>query len=202
MSGRAADVSRYPTVEFMLHAVAAWIGKIRMANGIRDELGKCSAEEKKQIAKDLGIPVEDLRRLVAKGPLRRTLCRKCYRHFPSTRECWRAPIPRSCGTCNERAPFATIKACVNANSPRVPPLEISVSSVPTLIRWTHFMNGSRPRYAVEIATVESAGRTIPTPTTVTIRRSPQSRCRTERPMSEPNAGLSKQRPAILSKDVM
>ena len=69
MSGRAADVSRCPTVEFMLHAVAAWIGKIRMANGIRDELGRCSADEKKQIAKDLGIPVEDLRRLVAKGPV-------------------------------------------------------------------------------------------------------------------------------------
>src|SRR5262249_48596837 len=58
----------------------------------------------------------------------------------------------------ERAPFATIKACVNANSPSIQPLEISVSSVPTLIRWTHFINGPRPRYAVEIATVEvSAG---------------------------------------------
>jgi hypothetical protein len=69
MSGRAADVSRYPTVEFMVHVIAAWIDKIRTMNGLRDELGKCSAEEKRQLAKDLGIPVEDLRSLVAKGPV-------------------------------------------------------------------------------------------------------------------------------------
>jgi hypothetical protein len=32
-------------------------------------LGKCSPEEARQIAKDLGIPVEDLRRLVTKAPV-------------------------------------------------------------------------------------------------------------------------------------
>jgi len=69
MSGRAADVSRYPSVEFVLHAVAGWIDKFRMMNGMRDELGKCSPEEARQIAKDLGIPVEDLRRLVTKAPV-------------------------------------------------------------------------------------------------------------------------------------
>jgi hypothetical protein len=67
MSGRAADVSRYPSVELVLYAVAGWIDKFRMMNRIRDELGKCSPEEARQIAKDLGIAVEDLRRLVRKG---------------------------------------------------------------------------------------------------------------------------------------
>ena len=69
MSGRAADMSRYPSVEFVLHAVAGWIEKIRTMNGLRNELGKCSPEEARQIAKDLGIAAEDLRRLVTKGPI-------------------------------------------------------------------------------------------------------------------------------------
>ena len=67
MSGRAADVSRYPRFELVLYAVAGWIDKFRMMNRTRDELGKCSPEEARQIAKDLGIAVEDLRRLVRKG---------------------------------------------------------------------------------------------------------------------------------------
>ena len=68
MSGRAADVSRYPSVEFVLHVVAGWIDRFRMMNGMHNELGKCSPEETRQIAKDLGIPVEDLRHLVTMGP--------------------------------------------------------------------------------------------------------------------------------------
>jgi hypothetical protein len=136
MSGRAADVSRYPSVEFVLHAVAGWIDKFRMMNGMRDELGKCSPEEARQIAKDLGIPVEELRRLVTKAPLQRMPCRKCCRHFPWTHERWRTPIPRLCGTCSERASFAITKACVNASSPRALPLSIFVSSALTLIHST------------------------------------------------------------------
>src|SRR5262245_5688472 len=69
MSERAAGVSRYPTVEFVVHAVAAWIDRFRKMTEIRNELGKCGPEEARQIAKDLGIPVEDLRRLVTKGPV-------------------------------------------------------------------------------------------------------------------------------------
>ena len=69
MSGRAADMSRYPGVEFVLDAIARWIEKFRTMNGLRNELGKCSPEEVRQIAKDLGIAVEDLRRLVTKGPI-------------------------------------------------------------------------------------------------------------------------------------
>lgn len=66
MSGREAEGSRYPTVEFVLHAVAGWVNKHRV-NGMRDELGQCSPEDTKQIAKDLGVPVGDLQALSTKG---------------------------------------------------------------------------------------------------------------------------------------
>lgn len=65
MPGREADELRYPTVEFVLHAVAAWINKHRV-NGVRNELGQCTPEDAMQIAKDLGIPVGDLQGLTAK----------------------------------------------------------------------------------------------------------------------------------------
>jgi hypothetical protein len=68
MSGRAADMSRYPGVEFVLDAVARWIEEFRTMKRLRDELGKCSPEDARQIARDLGIAVEDLRRLVTKAP--------------------------------------------------------------------------------------------------------------------------------------
>jgi len=67
MRGCEAGKPRYPTVEYMLHAVADWISKHRVMKGMRDELGQCSPEEKMQIAKDLGVSVEHLRCLAAKG---------------------------------------------------------------------------------------------------------------------------------------
>ena len=67
MPGREADKARYPTVEFLLHAVAGWINKHRVMDGVRDELGQCSPEEARQMANDLGVTVGDLRGLAAKG---------------------------------------------------------------------------------------------------------------------------------------
>jgi len=62
-----AEESGYPTVAFVLHAIAGWINKKRIMNDARDELGRCSPEDARQIAKDLGVPVGDLRGLAAKG---------------------------------------------------------------------------------------------------------------------------------------
>jgi hypothetical protein len=58
----------YPAVEFVLDAIAGWINKYRHMHGVRDELGECSHEDVMRIAKDLGVPVSDLRGLAAKGP--------------------------------------------------------------------------------------------------------------------------------------
>jgi hypothetical protein len=67
MPGREAEETRYPTVEFVLHAVAGWINKHRTMNGVRAEFGQCSPQEAMQMAKDLGVTIEDLRAFAAKG---------------------------------------------------------------------------------------------------------------------------------------
>ena len=54
----------YPTVEFVLEAVAGWINKYRQASSMHDEFGHCSPEDVMQIAKDLGVPVSELQRAV------------------------------------------------------------------------------------------------------------------------------------------
>ena len=68
MSEREAGNSPYPTVEFVLEAIAGWLKKPRSFHGARDELGQCSRDEAASIAKDLGVPLSDLRGLTAKGP--------------------------------------------------------------------------------------------------------------------------------------
>src|SRR5262249_40798663 len=67
VTGRKAEESRYPTVEFAVRAVAGWIKKHRIMNGARDELEQCGSQDALQIAKDLGVPVRDLRTFAAKG---------------------------------------------------------------------------------------------------------------------------------------
>lgn len=66
MSGNVQ--TNYPTVDFVLGAIAGWINKYRHMTGTRDEFGQCSSEDVLQIAKDLGVPAGELRRLAAKGP--------------------------------------------------------------------------------------------------------------------------------------
>ena len=71
--------SRYPTAEYVLDAIAGWVKSYRSMPGTRDDLGQCGQEETVKIARDLGLPVSDLRGLTAKGPdaanaLSRMLC--------------------------------------------------------------------------------------------------------------------------------
>ena len=67
MTGPKAGEARFPTVEFMLDTVAGWFKKYRSVNESRDEFGQCDAAEVSKIAKDLGLPVNELRGLSAKG---------------------------------------------------------------------------------------------------------------------------------------
>jgi hypothetical protein len=66
----------YPTVGFVLDAVAGWINKYRQASSLHDEFRHCSPEDVMQIAKDLGVPVSELRKLTAKGPAAADLMKK------------------------------------------------------------------------------------------------------------------------------
>jgi hypothetical protein len=68
MPSREVGEPRYPTVEFVLDAIAGWINKYRHIHGVHDELGRCTQDDIIRIAKDLGVPVSDLRGLAAKGP--------------------------------------------------------------------------------------------------------------------------------------
>jgi hypothetical protein len=68
MPNRDSPPPNYPTVEFVLDAIAGWINKYRHAVGVHNELGQCGPDEVKQIAKDLGVSVNELRELSSKGP--------------------------------------------------------------------------------------------------------------------------------------
>ena len=68
MPGGEIGEMHYPTVEFVLDAIAGWINKYRNMHSANDELVHCSQEDVMRIAKDLGVAVSDLRGLTAKGP--------------------------------------------------------------------------------------------------------------------------------------
>jgi hypothetical protein len=60
--------ARYPTVDFVVNAIAGWVNKYRSIHASRNELGECSPEDVTRIAADIGIPPGELRALAAKGP--------------------------------------------------------------------------------------------------------------------------------------
>jgi hypothetical protein len=68
MPGREIHPPHYPMVEFIVDAIAGWINKYRQMNSLHDEFGQCRPEDVMQIAKDLGVPANELRVLAAKGP--------------------------------------------------------------------------------------------------------------------------------------
>jgi hypothetical protein len=72
MEGTMPDSSiqrpSYPTVDYVVNAIAGWVNKYRQRIGVQDEFGHCTPDEVMRIAKDLGVPVSELRALAAKGP--------------------------------------------------------------------------------------------------------------------------------------
>lgn len=68
MPDREVHQPHYPTVEFVLDAIADWINKFRHVGGLHDEFGHCRPDDVMQIAKDLGVTASELRALAAKGP--------------------------------------------------------------------------------------------------------------------------------------
>jgi len=58
----------YRTVNFVLDVIADWVNSYRATAGSREELGQCSGNDVRQIAKDLGVSAGELRALSAKGP--------------------------------------------------------------------------------------------------------------------------------------
>lgn len=68
MPGGKIAEPHYPTVEFVLDAIAGWINKYRDLDRANREFRYCSQEDVKRIASDLGLEASQLRSLAAKGP--------------------------------------------------------------------------------------------------------------------------------------
>lgn len=68
MPERETRHSDYPSVDFILGAIANWINKYRNLAALHDEFQRCSPDEVRQIAKDLSVPLDELRSLASKGP--------------------------------------------------------------------------------------------------------------------------------------
>ena len=68
MPNRDTHLPKYPTVEFVVDAIADWVNKYRKNVGHADALGQCGPNDVKQIAKELGVSAKELRELASKGP--------------------------------------------------------------------------------------------------------------------------------------
>ena len=77
MPGREVDKARYPTVEFLLHAVAGWINKHRVMDGVRDELGQAAQKKQGRWRRIWASRLEIFAAGQQKEPVQRTRCRKC-----------------------------------------------------------------------------------------------------------------------------
>jgi transcriptional regulator with XRE-family HTH domain len=58
----------HPTVDFVLGAIADWVRKYRSHTGNGDAFARCSPDEVKQIAKELGMSPAELRGIARKEP--------------------------------------------------------------------------------------------------------------------------------------
>ncbi len=90
----------YPTVDFVMNAIAGWVNKYRQKIGVQDEFGYCSPDEVRQIAKDLGVPVGELRALAAKGPGAADLLEKMLINLCVDPQPWPRRTPLSCAICS------------------------------------------------------------------------------------------------------
>jgi hypothetical protein len=68
MPNRNSEQPAVPVVETVLNSIADWVGKYRNAISSDDAIGRCSPDEVKQIADDLGVSAGELRDLMSKGP--------------------------------------------------------------------------------------------------------------------------------------
>jgi hypothetical protein len=58
----------YLTVDFVLSAIADWVNQHRSESRRDSAFGRCSPDEVRQIAKELGISANELREVADKGP--------------------------------------------------------------------------------------------------------------------------------------
>ena len=67
MTNSDARPPDYPTVDFVIGAIVDWVNKYRTFVGLA-ALGRCTPEDVRQIAHELGMSPGELRELATKGP--------------------------------------------------------------------------------------------------------------------------------------
>jgi hypothetical protein len=99
----------YPTVDFVVNAIAGWINKYRLTHGMHTELGECSPEDVLRIAADIGVPAGELRSLAAKGPdaanlLEKLLIKLCVdpAQLANTNPAVMRDLQRLCVVCGQK----------------------------------------------------------------------------------------------------
>jgi hypothetical protein len=63
-----SNPSNYPRVEMAINAIAGWITKHCETAATNRELSECSADDLRQITKDLGVSVSELNGFIKRGP--------------------------------------------------------------------------------------------------------------------------------------
>jgi hypothetical protein len=109
MSAEVQQTS-YPTVDFVMRAIASWINKYRHMTETHDAFGQCSPEDVSQIAKDLGVSTNELRTLAAKQPGAGDLVEKMLlslhvdpQALASTQPAVMRDLKRLCVMCGEKS---------------------------------------------------------------------------------------------------
>src|SRR6185437_14422637 len=99
----------YPTIDFVLGAIADWINKYRYMTTLHDEFQRCSPDEVRQIANDLSVPLDQLRSLASKGPeaaalLDKLLIALCVdpEALPKSQPATMRDLQRLCIACREK----------------------------------------------------------------------------------------------------
>lgn len=67
MPNSPVELAKYPTLDFVLGAIAEWINRYRQASP-ENELARCGPDDVREIAKDLNILPGELQAMAAKAP--------------------------------------------------------------------------------------------------------------------------------------
>ena len=68
MANSDSGSPKHSIAQVALNAIADWVNKYRYSVGLAHELGQCEPDEVAQIARDLGVPANQMHELARKGP--------------------------------------------------------------------------------------------------------------------------------------
>ena len=76
MTGRDNSMPHYPVVEMVIDAISDFVRKYRHTVAPHDELARCTPDDVRTMASDLGLAPSDLRTIASQGPEAADLLKK------------------------------------------------------------------------------------------------------------------------------